>query len=1280
MTNAHLLKGVLPYAPDAAPGATPAFAAPPQSDSPVGRVPLEAVLCSGELARRAARQPDYEAENRALAQLVQALADSPASIFQTLSDTLLHIFQVDSAGISLLTKDEKSFCCHAVAGMWHAHAGGATPRHFSPCGDVFDCNTPLLFTHFERRYTYLATMPCAQECLMLPFYVNGQAVGTIWVVAHDARRTFDAEDLRQLTSLGGFASAAFQASQALNSALEQDRTLLGLKQELVEARQAIEKLRESEEHYRMRFESVEEGFCVIEKVEGDTLDFRYVGVNSTFTAQTNLKDVLGKTLRQVLPDEFEERIRIYDAVVRTGEPIRVQREFGDYGRTLELYAFRLGDKAQRRVAINFQDITERKQAEALTACQAAELASLYATAPVGLFMFDTNLRFVRVNQVMAHLNGLPAEQHIGRTLRDLLAKNLADATEPMLRQVLETGLPVVNCEVHGGTTPRPNEQRHWLVNCHPVRAEDGTIRGVRGAVHDITERKQAEEALRESQGFLRSSLDALSGHIAVLDESGTILEVNEAWCRFALENQATSADVGVGVNYVQHCLQHCQQALLQGGEEPAYFTGIKDVIAGRRTRFEIEYECHSPTSQHWFVMRVTRFQNPGPVRVIIVHDECTERKLAEAASHENEERYRNLFNSIDEGFCIIKIIFDEQHQAVDCRFLEVNPAFATQTGAHDITGKRLREILPGIEVGWLKICGQVARTGESIRFVAQDQALEGRWFDIYATRIGRPESPKVAIVFSNITQRIRVEEALRQSEHRFRALFDLGPIAMYSCDTRGVIQEFNRGVVKLWGREPTVKDIEERFFGASKAYRSDGTLLTAAQNPMMAVLNGEIPQALDVEAVIKRPDGAYIRVIANIVPLKNANGDITGAINCVYDITERSRLERETQQQAQALSDLHRRKDEFLAMLSHELRNPLAPLASAVHMLQLQKNEEPLQQHARKVIERQVAQLKRLIDDLLEISRITNGNVRLRPEGVSVSDIVAHALETTQPLIAQRRHELTVSLPPQPLWLHADATRLEQVLVNLLTNAIKYTDEGGRIWLSVALEDDVAPKAGTQVAVLRVRDNGIGISPELLPHIFDIFTQAERTIDRSEGGLGIGLRLVQQLVELHAGTVNVHSVPGQGSEFVVRLPVTPPPSVPLPLPIPPLAHPRKSLRVLAVDDHVDAVQNLALLLEIAGHEVQLAYDGPSALEAAQAMRPDVMLLDIGLPGLTGYEVAQRIRQQPALKDIVLVALTGYGREADRKRSKTAGFDYHLVKPAGFGEVEEILARVAQQLA
>ena len=266
-----------------------------------------------------------------------------------------------------------------------------------------------------------------------------------------------------------------------------------------------------------------------------------------------------------------------------------------------------------------------------------------------------------------------------------------------------------------------------------------------------------------------------------------------------------------------------------------------------------------------------------------------------------------------------------------------------------------------------------------------------------------------------------------------------------------------------------------------------------------------------------------------------------------------------------------------------------------------------------------------------------------------------------------------MSLPLQPIFLHADAARLEQVLVNLLTNAAKYTDEGGRIWLSVDEEKDAA--------VIRVRDTGIGISPELLPRIFELFTQAERSLDRSQGGLGIGLSLVQRLVELHGGSVQVHSALGQGSEFVVRLPLLRTAMAPSPSPLPALdiAQPSaKRCRILVVDDNVDAAQCLAALLEMTGHEVRLAYDGAAAVEAAIAYQPDVMVLDIGLPGLDGYEVAEQIRQHDALKNIVLIALTGYGRETDLQLSQEAGFDHHLVKPADFTDVQKILVSVQEK--
>jgi CheY-like chemotaxis protein len=274
-------------------------------------------------------------------------------------------------------------------------------------------------------------------------------------------------------------------------------------------------------------------------------------------------------------------------------------------------------------------------------------------------------------------------------------------------------------------------------------------------------------------------------------------------------------------------------------------------------------------------------------------------------------------------------------------------------------------------------------------------------------------------------------------------------------------------------------------------------------------------------------------------------------------------------------------------------------------------------------------------------------------------------------MMDQRRHELMVSLSPQPIWLYADAARLEQVVVNLLTNAAKYTADGGRIWLAVQQEGDEA--------VIRIRDTGVGIALELLPHIFDLFTQAERSLDRSQGGLGIGLSLVQRLVEMHGGRVEVYSALGKGSEFVVRLPVMMTPAMEPPLTVNEIAEPTgSSLRVLVVDDNVDAAQSLGLLLEESGHDVQTAYDGPTALKIALDYRPNVVLLDIGLPGIDGFEVAKRLRQQPDLRSVVLVAMTGYGQITDKQRSQEAGFDHHLVKPANFGKVLQILATVSEK--
>jgi signal transduction histidine kinase/DNA-binding response OmpR family regulator len=366
-----------------------------------------------------------------------------------------------------------------------------------------------------------------------------------------------------------------------------------------------------------------------------------------------------------------------------------------------------------------------------------------------------------------------------------------------------------------------------------------------------------------------------------------------------------------------------------------------------------------------------------------------------------------------------------------------------------------------------------------------------------------------------------------------------------------------------------------------------------------------------------------------------------------------------------------RQKNEFLSMLAHELRNPLAPIRNALHMLRAHGPQQPQLQWARDVIDRQITHMVRLVDDLLEIARITGGKIRLQLEPVEVAATATQALEASRPLLEARQHQLHVSLPAEPLWVEGDSARLVQILTNLLNNAAKYTDDGGRIWLAVGQEKNEV--------VLRVRDNGIGIPADMLTSVFDLFTQVERSLDRSAGGLGIGLTLVRRLVDLHGGSVQAESDgPGRGSEFIVRLPVLAAekaPNSPTGKSLsPPL--PRTGHRVLVVDDNNDAAESLAMLLRLSGCEVCSTQDGPSALDAVQTFQPHIVVLDIGLPGMTGYELAQRLRQNVTTREAVLIALTGYGQEEDRQRSQQAGIDHHLVKPVDFGVLQELLASLA----
>lgn len=377
------------------------------------------------------------------------------------------------------------------------------------------------------------------------------------------------------------------------------------------------------------------------------------------------------------------------------------------------------------------------------------------------------------------------------------------------------------------------------------------------------------------------------------------------------------------------------------------------------------------------------------------------------------------------------------------------------------------------------------------------------------------------------------------------------------------------------------------------------------------------------------------------------------------------------------LGDADRRKDEFLATLAHELRNPLAPIRNGLQVLRLAGHDRRAVEQVHEIIGRQVQHLVRLVDDLLEVSHISRGRIELRKERVELAAVIQSAVETSGPLIEASGHKLTVALPPAPLYLDADCTRLAQVLANLLNNSAKYTESGGDISL-------VAERDGGDVT-FRVRDNGLGIPAEMLPRIFDMFVQVDGSIRRRQGGLGIGLTLVKELVEMHGGSVEAHSAGlRQGSEFIVRLPLaaesrTTQGQEPSTLSFRPEDE-APALRILVVDDNKDSAESLGMLLRLAGQDVRIAHDGPAALDAARTYRPDLVLQDIGMPGMSGYEVARHLREHPATKKVVLVAITGYGQEEDRLRSRKAGFDEHLVKPVDFEALRSLLTSLQAQAA
>jgi PAS domain S-box-containing protein len=632
---------------------------------------------------------------------------------------------------------------------------------------------------------------------------------------------------------------------------------------------------------------------------------------------------------------------------------------------------------------------------------------------------------------------------------------------------------------------------------------------------------------------------------------------------------------------------------------------------------------------------------------------------------ENEDRLRFVANAVPALLAYLD---------TSARYLWANETYRRWFGhsPEEIRGRHVSEVLGA--AAWEQLRGYIERAlqGEEVTFETRIEYKNGPARDIRASysphRDSRGKVRGFVVLSNDITEIKAVELALRRSEHmleRSQSTAHVGSweVALGAADgmPEGAVR-WSDETFRMFGYEPGAFPVTyASLFGFIHPEDRERVRAGAANR----IQRGKL---VENEFRIVRRDGT-VRLLHTWTDFEvDATGKPIRMLGTIQDITERKRDELE-------LREADRRKDEFLAMLSHELRNPLAPILNAIEIIERAAPEDQeLRSAYHAVIARQLQHMKRLLDDLLDVSRVSQGKIELRKQPQELATLLLQAVEVSRPLMVEKRQQLALTLAQQQLPLEADPTRIVQVFANLLNNAAKFTNVGGRITLASTVEGDEV--------VVSVRDDGPGMSPELLARAFDLFVQETRSFDRAQGGLGIGLTMVRTLVKLHGGSVAAFSDgPGCGCEFVVRLPLAPATTLPKMRSGPAATEPRKGvpLRVLVVDDNVDAAQAMKHVLKLSGHRVTLAHDGPGALAAAAAEPPELVLLDIGLPGMDGYAVAARLREAGHDR-AALVAITGYGQEEDLRRSTAAGFDHHLVKPVDGAVLRKIIADLSGRFA
>lgn len=995
-------------------------------------------------------------------------------------------------------------------------------------------------------------------------------------------------------------------------------------------------LRESEALHRAMAANLPNGAAFV--VDRD-LRYRLAEGQALEAAGLTPSDLEGKTLYEALPNELADRYEPHYRQVLEGGSFQWEHE--SHGRHYLTHGVPIptaSGKIDSALAVSY-DITERKQGEAALRESEERFRSVFEQTACGFAQTDLHGRFILVNDQYCKI--------VGRSREELFTMRMQDITHPEdLGKNVPQFLAVASGELTSFTIEkrytRPDGSVVWVNNAvSGIRDASGVVRFVTAAVTDMTEWKRAESALEQNRVRERAYLDRLPVGVWFLDASGTIVYGNEEGHRI----WAGARYVGIEEFGEYKAWWHGTDRRL----EPEDWAASKAIQSGEVSlNEEIDIECFDGTRKTILNSAVPILDsNSVVVGAVVFNQDITERIKSDQALRQA----LGLIEGITQGTEDLIASLDTSF-----RFNYFNDAYRREF-------KKLwgQELSLGTNI--LEALAPWPHELEKARQI-WTRALQGESFNI--TMEFGPENEKQVYdlrfdpvvdssgqqlggvhVLRNVTDRIRIQRALRASEERQRIATIAAGLGVFEWNIpEDTVLWENERIYEIFGLTPGDTPVGYRQF------RDEFVLPAERENFEIAMADArrEAKKLHLICPMLRKSDGELRWVEISGDFSQDLHGNAIKLVGVVADITDRKQAE-------EALRLADRRKDEFLATLAHELRNPLAPIRVGLEALKCLEDQPEQRERIRQTMERQTQQLISLVDDLLDVSRITQGKFKLRTARVSLAEILRRATETSRHLLEQSEHTLTVDLPDDTLLLDADPNRLAQVFSNLLNNAAKYTPPGGQISIATRrVQDDVE---------VTVQDSGIGIPSEMLDRVFEMFAQLPQTSEAGDLGLGIGLTLVKSLVDMHGGSIRVTSPgPNLGSEFVVRLPVVQ--QVPIAA-TPPSSHPEshsqaKVSRVLVVDDNRDAATLLGMVIKMLGHELFTAHDGQEAIELADAHRPDLVLMDLGMPRLNGYEATRFIREQPWGQSMTIVALSGWGQDDDKRRTREAGFDHHLVKP------------------